>query len=400
MRDGTHNALCRDCLTSWRAGAAPHPACPNCASTRVVRHPELHELAIAHIDCDAFYASVEKRDDPALRDRPVVVGGGRRGVVSAACYVARMYGVRSAMPMFKALSLCPDAAVVRPNMAKYGRVGREIRALMRQTTPLVEPLSIDEAFLDLTASDGSTADSPARRLADLVLRIEREIGVTASIGLSYNKFLAKIASDLDKPRGFAAIGRADATAFLADKPVGLIWGVGKAMRRRLAADGVETIGQLQEIDLSDLARRYGAIGARLYNFSRGRDDRKVEPEGETKSISSETTFGTDIAELERLAGELWPLCGTVARRLANQSLAARTVTLKLKTSDFRTLTRSRTLSEPTQAAEALYDTALAMLRKEADGRRFRLLGVGGSELEDAKAMTDRLDLAEPDGLRH
>ena len=198
--------LCRDCLEIFaedhdavskaRAGAG-HDRCPNCDSPRLVRHPELGHLAIAHIDCDAFYASVEKRDNPDLRDKPVIVGGGRRGVVSAACYVARMYGIHSAMPMFKALKACPDAVVIRPNMAKYSTIGKQIRERMEALTPLVEPLSIDEAFLDLSGTEALHHGWPARSLARLVKSIEEDIGLTASIGLSFNKFLAKIASDLD-----------------------------------------------------------------------------------------------------------------------------------------------------------------------------------------------------------
>ncbi len=277
--------LCRDCLAT--DATAPHPArqngrqdgrCGECGSPRIVRHPELHDLSIAHIDCDAFYASIEKRDNPSLVNKPVIVGGGRRGVVAAACYVARLYGVRSAMPMFKALEACPDAVVIRPNMAKYREAGLKIREMMQTLTPRVQPLSIDEAFLDLSALDRQRRGSPATALARLVLRIEHDCGVSASIGLSYNKFLAKIASDLNKPRGFAVIGRAEAQAFLASKPVGLLWGVGKALQTRMRRDGLTTIGQLQHRSEAELVARYGSIGSRLFHFSRGEDDRKVTPE--------------------------------------------------------------------------------------------------------------------------
>lgn len=383
--------LCRECL----GRDAPRPdapaRCPACGSPRLVRHRELDRLTIAHIDCDAFYASVEKRDDPALADKPVIVGGGRRGVVSAACYVARLYGVRSAMPMFKALQACPDAVVIKPDMAKYAAVGREVRALMREATPLVEPISIDEAFLDLSGMAALTGASPARALARLVLDIEREIGVTASVGLSYNKFLAKIASDLDKPRGFAAIGTAEARGFLKDKPVSLIWGVGKALEKRLHGDGIFTIGQLQTLALPVLTQRHGAMGRRLYHFARGEDTRRVEPEQETKSISAETTFETDRAALETLAQALWPLCETVSRRLKAQGFAARAVTLKLRRADFSILTRSRRLASPTQLADTLFATGRALLAREADGTRFRLLGIGASDLADS-GQADTPDL--------
>ncbi len=395
--DAVHTVtLCRDCLTLAHVVADNVlPRCGKCGSSRLVAHPELDRLSIAHIDCDAFYASVEKRDNPDLADKPVIVGGRQRGVVSAACYVARIYGVRSAMPMFKALKACPDAVVIKPDMAKYSAVGREVRALMLETTPLVEPISIDEAFLDLSGTAKLHGRPPAATLAHLVKRIETEIGVTASIGLSYNKSLAKIASDLDKPRGFAVIGEGDAMEFLADKPVGIIWGVGKALRTRLEGDGIRTLADLRRVDRMDLMARYGAMGKRLYHFARGEDTRAVTPDGETKSISSETTFNEDIRAAKALKAELWPLCETVARRMKAKGYAGRTVTVKLKTKDFRTVTRSRTLTDPTQLAERLYRTGAPILDKEADGRGFRLIGIGVSELTDPN-LADPIDLGDPD----
>lgn len=390
--------LCRDCLqVGDGVGRDPPPdRCPNCGSPRLKAHPELHDLSIAHIDCDAFYASVEKRDAPELADKPVIVGGGRRGVVSAACYIARIYGVRSAMPMFKALKACPNAVVIKPNMEKYTRVGREIREMMRALTPLVQPLSVDEAFLDLTGTQRLHGRSPAASLACLVKQIEEEIGVSASIGLSYNKSLAKIASDLDKPRGFAVIGKTEAVTFLTPKPVGIIWGVGKALQKKLEADGILTLGDLQEFDKLTLMARYGAMGKRLHSFCRGIDDRPVEPDGETKSISSETTFEEDLTDAKDLEAALWPLCERVARRMKDQGYSGRTVTLKLKTADFRTVTRSRTLSNPTQLAEKLFRTALPLLANAMNGGAFRLIGIGVSELGDPD-HADPIDLADPDG---
>ncbi|MEM7222791.1 MAG: DNA polymerase IV [Pseudomonadota bacterium] len=389
--------LCRDCLALM-----DHPPdqgrCPKCGERRLVSHAELGQLSIAHIDCDAFYANVEKRDNPELRDRPVLVGGGRRGVVSAACYVARLYGVHSAMPMFKALKACPEAVVIRPDMAKYQRIGRAIRDMMRSLTPLVEPLSIDEAFLDLTGTEALHKGPPAMSLARLALDIEQANGLTVSIGLSYNKFLAKVASDLDKPRGLAVIGRAEAEGFLAEQPVKLIWGVGKALQRTLARDGILKIGDLRAFEEAELTLRYGAMGRRLHNFSRGQDSRRVDPEAPTKSISSETTFNEDLSAPSSLSNTLWPLCETVARRLKKADLAGHTVTLKLKTADFRILTRSRRLGDPTQLAEELYRTANALLEREADGRRFRLIGVGASDLVDG-AQADPPDLLEPERER-
>ena len=375
-------SLCRNCLASHDDDLSGE-RCEKCGSPRIVRHSELHDLTIAHIDCDAFYASVEKRDNPSLADKPVIIGGGQRGVVAAACYVARLYGIRSAMPMFKAKQACPDAVVIRPNMAKYKAVGEQIRDFMREVTPLVQPLSIDEAFLDLTDVIAEGNDSAAMRLAALVLRIEQKIGVNVSTGLSYNKFLAKIASDLDKPRGFAVIGRAEACDFLADKPVGMLWGVGRSLAGKLRRNGITKIGQLQQIEEQELVAKYGVIGSRLYHFARGNDTRKVEPNSQTKSISAETTFESDISDATALLERIVPLCHTVARRLENKHLAGQGVTVKLKQSDFRLLTRSRRLANPTQQAEAIYRAAKWLIEREADGRTFRLIGVGVDDLTDA-----------------
>src|SRR3954451_10685133 len=274
--------FCRDCLAEIPDAA---PRCAACGSPRLIRHALLHELAIAHVDCDAFYAAVEKRDDPSLADKPLIIGGGKRGVVSTACYVARTYGVHSAMPMFKALKACPHATVLKPDMAKYVKVGREVRALMLELTPQVEPLSIDEAFMDLTGTDRLHGTSPAQSLARFAKRVEANVGITVSIGLSANKFLAKIASDLEKPRGFAVLGRDEAVAFLATRPVGFIWGVGKVTQARLQREGFHTIADLQRGDEPDRMRRYGLEGRRLWGLSRGIDDRLVNPERETKSVS-------------------------------------------------------------------------------------------------------------------
>jgi len=391
-------AICRDCaaLTETRSGR-----CPACGGGRLRSHPELTALTVAHIDCDAFYASVEKRDNPAIAGKPVIVGGGRRGVVAACCYIARISGVRSAMPMFQALKLCPKAVVIRPDMAKYQRVGGQIREMMLALTPLVEPLSIDEAFLDLSGTMALHRGSPAETLVRLVRRIESEVGVTASIGLSYNKFLAKIASDLDKPRGFAVLGRGDAPEFLEGKPVGIIWGVGQALARRLERDGIRTVGDLRRLDERDLTARYGALGRRLFMSARGEDDRAVTPGGEAKSVSSETTFETDTGDPEVLRTILWRLCEEVSRRLKAKGLAGGGVVVKLKTAKFRQFTRSRQLDRPTQSAEAIYQACLPLLLKEADGSLFRLLGAGVQALAPAAAALASAsgDLLEQGGGR-
>ena len=390
------DTLCRDC---GRRPPSDAGACPACGSPRVLRHEELHDLAIAHVDCDAFYAAIEKRDRPELHDVPVIVGGRHRGVVAACCYLARSYGVRSAMPMFKALKACPDAVVVKPDMSKYAAVGREIRAMMLGLTPLVEPLSIDEAFMDLSGTESLHRASPAETLAALARRVEEELSITVSVGLGHNKFLAKIASDLDKPRGFAVIGRAEARAFLADRPVGLLWGVGKALQRRLTEDGIARIGELARIGEAELVARYGRIGRRLFLFSRGEDDRPVDPDREAKSVSSEITLDEDVADLEKLRPILWRLAETVARRMKKAGVAGRGVTLKLKTSEFRTVTRARRLPGATRSAEEMFRAAEPLLSREADGRAFRLIGIGAHDLVEAGQVVqgDLFGAASPDG---
>ncbi len=373
-------SFCRDCLADVPDHA---PRCPACRSPRLVRHPELDKLTIAHVDCDAFYATIEKRDDPTLADKPVVVGGGKRGVVAAACYIARTYGIRSAMPMFEAKRRCPQAVVVKPNMAKYAAVGRGVRQAMRDLTPLVEPLSIDEAFLDLTGTERLHGLPAAKVLARFALAVERDFGITISIGLAANKFLAKIASDLDKPRGYAVLGQAEAATFLAPKPVGFIFGVGAVSAARLARDGYRLIGDLQRASETDLMRRYGEEGARLWRLARGIDTRRVDPERETKSISSETTFERDVGDLRPLEQTLWELCEKVSARLKAASLAGCTVTLKLKSADFKLRTRARSLGAPTQLAARIYAAGHDLLTREVGTTRFRLIGIGVSSLSEA-----------------
>ncbi|MBV9523667.1 MAG: DNA polymerase IV, partial [Alphaproteobacteria bacterium] len=279
---------------------------------------------------------------------------------------------------------CPDAVVIRPDMGKYREVGRAVRDEMRRLTPAVEPLSIDEAFLDLTGTQLLQGACPAQLLAALARRVDAALGISVSIGLSYNKFLAKIASDLDKPRGFAVIGRGEAMTFLAGRPTGLLWGVGPALQRRLARDGITRIGQLQEMKEIELAARYGAIGRRLARFARGEDDRRVQPDAPTKSISAETTFVRDLAGAGEIALELQPLCRQVADALQRKELAASGVSLKLKAADFTLRTRARRLADPTQRADILFGTARALLEREIDGTRFRLVGLGAEGLMPAR----------------
>ena len=372
--------FCRDCRCDVPDGAR---RCSACGSPRLLRHPDIDALAIAHVDCDAFYATIEKRDDPSLADKPVIVGGRQRGVVLTACYVARTFGVKSAMPMFEARRLCPHASVVRPDMEKYARVGREVRGLMLKLTPLVEPVSIDEAFMDLAGTARLHGMNPAKALARFAGEVETSLGITVSVGFSCNKFLAKIASDLDKPRGFAVLGGSEAAAFLAPRPVTLIFGVGKIAEQRLARDGVRTIGDLQRTDERELMRRYGSEGARLARLARGLDDRPVKAEREAKSISAETTFDQDIADFRPLELRLWRLAEKVSARLKAGTLAGATVTLKLKTADFRIRTRAQSLGRPTQLAARIFAVGRELLARETDGTMFRLIGIGVTSLDDA-----------------
>lgn len=390
------NGFCRDCLTplaqaASSASSAPASRCKSCGSPRLVMHPELSRLHVAHIDCDAFYASVEKRDNPELAPLPVIVGGGTRGVVSTCCYVARIRGVRSAMPMFKALAACPDAVVIKPDMAKYVAVGRQIREMMRELTPMVEPLSIDEAFLDLSGTEKLHKATPALTLARFARRVEEELNLTVSVGLSYCKFLAKVASDLEKPKGFSVIGEAEAYDFLRKQPVSLFWGVGRQTQKMLASDGITGIATVQDMEETELVRRYGSIGQRMARLAHGRDVRTVSTSMATKSISSETTFNTDISDAGELMRIARRMSEKVSARLKDKHLAGQTVVLKLKTADFKTRTRNRSLPDPTQLADRIFRIAASLLEKEADGARFRLLGIGVSTL-----MSD--ETADPEDL--
>ncbi|EJF88690.1 DNA polymerase IV [Bartonella tamiae] len=375
----SEHGFCRDCLTQQKSH---DKRCYRCGSPRLLRHEELYNLSLAHIDCDAFYASIEKRDDPSLRHQPLIIGGGTRGVVSTACYIARIKGVRSAMPMFKALQLCPNAVVIPPNMDKYRRVSHEIQNLMLELTPLVEPISIDEAFLDLTGTEKLHKAPSAYVLANLVQRIEKKIGITVSVGLSYCKLLAKVASDLDKPKGFSVIGRKEAKSFLAQRPVTTIWGIGKKTAQNLANDGIVTVGQLQQIELSTLLLHYGQLGQRLYSLSRGIDERKVIPKHDSKSVSAETTFQQDFNKREDLVPILRKLAEKVSFRLKQNHLIGHTIVLKLKTQNFQSRTRNRQLKEPTQLADQIFKIGLELLEKELNGSAFRLIGIGVHQLKD------------------
>lgn len=386
-------AYCRECASA----VVVNDVCGACGTQKSVSHPELAELSVAHVDCDAFYCSIEKRDNPDLMNKPVIVGGGTRGVVAAACYNARVYGVRSAMPMFKALKACPHAVVIRPSGNKYSVEGKRIRNMMLALTPLVEPLSIDEAFIDLTGTKKLHGVTPAQSLIKLQKDIQKEVGVTVSVGLSYNKFLAKTASDLDKPFGFAVLGKADALDFLADKPVGFIFGVGPAFSRSLGKAGLFTIADVRKRSDSDMMKLFGESGLRLARLARAEDYRRVNPSSERKSVSTETTFNTDIVDVNELKDKLWLTCVKTADRAKAIDIAGRVVTLKLKTNYFETLTRRRTMPQPVQLADTIFRTLEPILEAEANGRKFRLIGSGISDL--APPVGDSGDLLDPTAFK-
>ena len=375
--------FCRDCLSDFNVRTSDS-RCPICGSPRVVGHPELQDLTLAHIDCDSFFASVEKRDNPELLSKPLIIGGGQRGVVATCCYIARASGVHSAMPMFQAKKLCPGAVVLPPDMKKYSLASKQIREIFNQMSPSIEPLSIDEAFIDLSGTEKLHGTYAAKTVARAVQKIEADIGITVSVGLSYNKFLAKLASDFDKPRGFSLIGRAEATTLLAPLPISKIWGVGKVLNKKMNQAGIQQIGQLQALDKHQLIRKYGIMGERLYHFSRGQDSRPVNTQNRVKSISNETTFSRDLSDYDELKALLWPLCEKVSLRLKEKTKAGTVITLKLKTSSFRQITRSTTLETPTQMAEMLYDMGQHLLKPECgvQGKKlaYRLIGIGVSGL--------------------
>jgi DNA polymerase-4 len=378
-------AFCRDCF--WQGENAVR-RCPHCGSPRIVAHEALASLSIAHMDCDAFYASVEKRDRPELRDQAVIVGGGKRGVVTTCCYIARITGVRSAMPMFKALKLCPEAVVIKPDFSKYRHESKRILGMAGELTPLIQNLSLDEAWMDLSGTERLHKAPPAVTLAKLQARIEAETGLTVSIGLSANKFLAKIASDLDKPRGFSVIGGMEAQAFLAPRPVSILPGVGPAMVASLEKAGLRTVGDLARTDIKELAERFGSHGLRLSKLAHGEDHRAVNPREERKGISAETTFNEDLSARSDLEDILAELSEKVARHARADGLAGRVVTLKLRTTDFKIHTRRRTIPVPTQTAKTLFAVGRELLAPEITGRPYRLIGIGLAELIEAGLVED------------
>lgn len=384
-------SLCRDCDTHV---SETIDTCSSCGSYRVISHPELETLAIAHVDCDAFFAAIEKRDNPDLKHKPVIVGGGKRGVVTTCCYIARLNGVRSAMPMFKALKACPEAVVVRPRREAYSEASKQIRKKFEALTPKVQMISVDEGFMDLSGTTRVSKAYPAQSLNRMARAVERDVGITISIGLSTNKFLAKTASELDKPRGFAMISQSEAEDLLAPKPVGFLHGVGKQLAKKLERDGYRLVSDLQTSEARDLIRRYGETGLWLHQRSHGIDNRPVRTDGLRKSVSAERTFSTDIASHAILEDRLWEVCEETATRAKRHSVEGSTITLKLKTKNFKTLTRSTTLPASTNLANAMFRVTKPLLEREIQaGRAYRLIGVGLSHLQDAR--WDTRDLIDP-----
>ena len=362
-----------------------------------MKSPAGHARAITHVDMDAFYAAVEQRDRPELRGKPVIVGAepSGRGVVSAASYEARVYGVRSAMPISTAARLCPHGAFVPVDMAKYQRVSAEIMAILDGFSPLVEPISVDEAFVDLTGTE-SLFGPPEEAVRAIKRRIREATSLTASAGLAPNKFLAKIASDLRKPDGLVVVPQGGEAAFLAPLAIGRLWGVGKVMAEALSGLGITTIGQLQRMPRPVLVRRFGEHGAGLHDLAFGRDDRPVEPYTAPKSMGAEETFEADCRDPARLATVLREQAERVARELRESGVASARLTLKLRFSDFHTITRAVT-AEPTQDGLELYRRARTLLDRERLDQPIRLIGLSASGL--GRAGAGQLSLLDPTALR-
>ena len=355
------------------------------------------ERAVAHVDMDAFYAAIEQRDRPELRGQPVIVGAepGGRGVVSAASYEARVYGVRSAMPISKASRLCPHGNYLPVDMRKYRRVSVQIMAILESFSPLVEPVSVDEAFIDLTGT-ASLFGPPLEAVRAIKTRIRAETSLTASAGLAPNKFLAKIASDLRKPDGLVVVNTGEEATFLAPLPIERLWGVGRVTAEALSGLGITTIAQLQRMPRDVLVKRFGPHGAELHDLAFGRDDRAVEPDTPAKSMGAEETFESDCRDPARLAAVLRAQAERVGRELRESGVSAARLTLKLRYSDFHTITRAMT-AEPTQDGLELYRRARTLLDRERLDEPVRLIGLSASSLGPEGA--GQLSLLDPDALR-
>ncbi len=346
---------------------------------------------ILHVDMDAFFASVEQRDQPEYRGKPVIVGGvGRRGVVSTASYEARKFGVHSALPMETARRRCPQGIFIAGDHDKYAAVSAQIMAILQNYSPLVEPLSLDEAFLDLSGME-LIFTSPVDIAREIKRRVSDELRLTVSAGLAPNKFLAKMASDLRKPDGLVVVKHGREQEFLAKLPIEKLWGVGAVTAKSLQAKGIVTIGQLALLEQADLKPFFGQSASTVFNLVRGVDDRPVVPERESKSIGAEETFPFDLTDVDEMRTALTVMADRVGARLRQENLAAWTVTLKLRYGNFQTLTRQRKLASPTQADETIYLTALELLAQRSDlNNGIRLLGITVSHFEPAERSAGSL----------
>ena len=364
--------ICRDCFVLLNKNVT---RCKECKSPRLIFNSDIEGLTIAHLDCDAFYASIEKRENPELKNLPVIVGGGPNGVVTTCCYIARISGVRSAMPMFKAKLLCPQAIVIKPRMKLYKKVSLEIKEILYSVTPLVQFVSIDEAFIDLKGTRRLHKKFPAALLAQIAKQIEENLGITVSIGLSFNKFFAKIGSDLEKPRGLSIVGISDARNILQTKKISILRGVGKKNLEKLRNNGITFIRDLKKYDKRELENNYGALGRRLWYFSRGYDDSRVEPKQIPKSISKEITFDTCSSDTNYIRFRLWEMCEVVSVRLKESDLRTKHLTLKIKPNKSNALTLAVNLETPTNLAELLYQASILLLKKFNTDTEVKLVGI-------------------------
>ncbi len=367
--------ICRDCANF----STDKIKCHKCNSPRILEHDELLSLNIAHIDCDAFYASVEKSRNPLLINKPVIVGGGKRGVVTTCCYIARIKGVKSAMPIFKAKKLCPEAIIIHPKMTLYKRISKIVFSKFNQLTPLVETIAFDEAYLDFSGTYQLYKKTPAELLVKLALEIEKQLGITISIGLSENKFLAKLASSFNKPRGFTVIGKSEKLEFIKNLHIKNIPGIGPSLQKKFERNSIITIDNLRKLDKKKLINGFGNFGGTVWNMARGIDERKVNPSNQRKSISKETTFETNISDFNELKKTLWALSENVSEILKKNNTFARLLTLKLKRHNFKTITCSFTFLEPTYLAENIYQTAISLLKNKIEQAPFRLIGLSTSK---------------------
>ncbi len=384
-----NTSLCRDCLTDF---ASKIKRCDYCRSPRIVYHKELESLSVVHIDCDSFYAAVEKKDNPNLSNVPVIVGRSKRGVVSTCCYIARKYGVQSAMPIFKAQKLCPEAVFITPRHDRYREVSRDLRSYLEKLTPKIEFVSIDEGYLDLTGTKRLHGVYPAKLIAKTVQNIENKFGITVSIGLSYNKMLAKIASTKSKPRGFSIVGKGDTTEFLNKLDVKEINGVGKKLSEKLNRAGIFSLGDLFTKNKEDLVLRYGDTLKLLFNLIESRESASINTENERKSISTEQTFVRSLKRKSEIKKFLWSASVKVSDIAKTQNVASKSVHIKLKKEDFKSLTRSLTLNSNTNLASEIYNAGLMLLEKEISHAPFRLIGIGIGKLEECNGTIVSNDL--------